>query len=386
MIENDFNLIDLYCGCGGFGLGAHLAGFNVKLAVDLDATLSSAYKKNFPNTDVKNYDLASTSTTQLLNDIDNTHISGVIGGPPCQGFSHIGKKDSSDPRNELLHHYFIHVQNIQPDFFIMENVPGLLSKDTRGQLDDAIAIVSSDYRIIGPIILDACDFGVPTSRKRAVVIGYRPEKVSHFDEADIKGLIGHQRTNIKEAIYGLPEPKNFATDDFGWAKIDKRTQQSIYAKQSMATPHGSFGDPDAIKKLKKGFVSGFMNTVHSDKVANRYNSITPGMVDKTSKSIRLKWTGLSPTLRAGTGSDKGSFQAVRPIHPQHGRVITVREAARIQGFPDWYVFHPTKWHSFRMIGNSVSPIFSKALLSFIRGQLISKRQSQAPLKYRQAAE
>ncbi|KAA1337570.1 DNA cytosine methyltransferase, partial [Escherichia coli] len=72
-----------------------------------------------------------------------------------------------------------------------------------------------------------------------------------------------------------------------------------------------------------------------------------------------------PTLRAGTGADKGSHQAVRPLHPDSGRVITVREAARLQGFPDWFCFHPTKWHSFRMIGNSVSPIVSKAILSKI---------------------
>ncbi|HFX4291534.1 TPA: DNA cytosine methyltransferase, partial [Escherichia coli] len=100
-------------------------------------------------------------------------------------------------------------------------------------------------------------------------------------------------------------------------------------------------------------------------VKARYSSILPGMVDPVSKSKCLLWDGLCPTLRAGTGSDKGSHQAVRPLHPEEGRVITVREAARLQGFPDWFVFHHTKWHSFRMIGNSVSPLMSKHIMGEI---------------------
>lgn len=121
--------------------------------------------------------------------------------------------------------------------------------------------------------------------------------------------------------------------------------------------------------LEEGYISGFMNTVHSDSVKKRYEEVEPGKMDYVSKSVKLKWNGQAPTLRAGTGSDKGSYQAVRPLHPDHGRVITVREAARLQGFPDWFVFHPTKWHSFRMIGNSVSPHLSHKILSLIKSKL-----------------
>jgi len=92
-------------------------------------------------------------------------------------------------------------------------------------------------------------------------------------------------------------------------------------------------------------------------------------MDKISKFPRLRWDGLCPTLRAGTDKHKGSYQAVRPIHPDEDRVITPREAARLQGFPDWFQFSPTKWHSFRQIGNSVSPFVGEAVLDVIRCKL-----------------
>ena len=117
--------------------------------------------------------------------------------------------------------------------------------------------------------------------------------------------------------------------------------------------------------MQQGLVTGFFSTKHTAAVEQRFSNVEQGKVDRISKYPRLKWDGISPTLRAGTGSDRGSFQAVRPIHPDDPRVITVREAARIQGFPDWFIFHPTKWHSFRMIGNSVSPVVSTHLLSKI---------------------
>ena len=94
--------------------------------------------------------------------------------------------------------------------------------------------------------------------------------------------------------------------------------------------------------------------------------LKPGEVDSVSKSYRLKYKGFCPTLRAGTGSDKGSYQAVRPLHPTENRVITPREAARLQGFPDWFQFHSTKWHSFRQIGNSVSPILAEHILRVVK--------------------
>lgn len=136
-----------------------------------------------------------------------------------------------------------------------------------------------------------------------------------------------------------------------------------------ALPPCGLGSKLAVEKLNQGIVSGNYETKHTNLVAQRYASIKPGKSDKISKSKRLEWEGFCPTLRAGTGSDRGSYQAVRPLHPKMGRVITVREAARLQGFPDWFLFHPTKWHSSRMIGNSVPPLLSQAILKILKSKI-----------------
>lgn len=108
---------------------------------------------------------------------------------------------------------------------------------------------------------------------------------------------------------------------------------------------------------------------HKADVVRRFATVMPGKMDTVGRHPRLAWDGQCPTLRAGTGADKGSRQAVRPLHPEEPRVITVREAARLQGFPDQHLFHPTIWHSFRMIGNSVSPILAEAVFRAIRDRL-----------------
>ena len=133
----------------------------------------------------------------------------------------------------------------------------------------------------------------------------------------------------------------------GYRRYRPRTRAGGYARR-MREPSGLF--------------TGHTKTQHSDTTLGRFAKLKPGKVDSVGRYPRLEWGGLCPTLRAGTGSDKGSYQAVRPVHPKEDRVITPREAARLQGFPDRFIFHPTVWHSCRMIGNSVSPILAEELL------------------------
>jgi DNA (cytosine-5)-methyltransferase 1 len=128
---------------------------------------------------------------------------------------------------------------------------------------------------------------------------------------------------------------------------------------------------DYARKLRSGakrFTS-HRRTAHRSEIAARFVNVPQGGIDKVGRHHRLRWDGQSPTLRAGTGFDRGRFQAVRPLHPDEPRVITVREAARLQGFPDWFRFHPTTWHSFRMIGNSVSPIAGTAILNLLKDRI-----------------
>ena len=362
-------LVDLFCGCGGFGLGGELAGFHSIAAVDIDQTLQSAYKKNFPNTKVINADISKLEKKDWENIIGKTKIDGVIGGPPCQGYSRMGVGDINDPRRQLLLEFFRHVNILQPKFFIMENVEGLLDKKNRSQLDIALKTVDKKYKILSPIIIDASKCGAPTIRKRVIVIGYDPLAIHELTHGLFK--FNEIPVTVVDAIYDLANPISQSKDvnDLGFASYKKTITISEYAKKMRLPPPKHLGTNEAKLELKFQRSSGYFETIHASHVKERYKNVIPGKTDPVSRSKKLHWEGFSPTLRAGTGSDKGSHQAVRPLHPEEGRVITVREAARLQGFPDWFTFHPAKWHSFRMIGNSVSPIVSNKILSIIHEKI-----------------
>ncbi len=366
MSSNSASLIDLFCGCGGFSLGAELAGFHSLAAVDIDPMLQSGFKKNFPRTKAIQGDVGQISRSDWRQIIGDVRPDGIIGGPPCQGFSRIGKRSKDDPRNTLIHHFYRHVEELQPKFFLMENVEGLLDEGSRDVLMSAIERVTGRYNILGPLVVNAADFGAATSRRRVIVVGYNPNDCDPLTVEQLLPTIGKYAT-VADAIADLPVPIEVSDDseDFGWARYPNISSGNLssYARALRSAPPEGLGWAEAIQWHEKKFVSGLFETRHTAAVAKRYSKIENGKRDPISRSQRLEWNGQCPTLRAGTGAEKGSFQAVRPLHPCEARVITVREAARMQAFPDWFVFHPTKWHSFRMIGNSVSPSVSYGLLS-----------------------
>lgn len=373
-MEQNLKIVDLFCGCGGFGLGAKQAGFDVVVAVDIDETLQSAYKRNFPKTRVVTGDLSVMDENSWSILLAKEKIDGVIGGPPCQGYSRMGKNDVTDPRRSLLYHFFRTVNIIQPKFFIMENVEGLLDDGNIQELESAISSVDRKYKLLGPILLDASALGAPTKRKRVVVIGVDPKFIEPIEIEHFSSVAGVP-INVRDAIgdLGSVVKQSKDEDNFGWSPYKNVKKLSTYAEQMRSLPPENLGWSDAVKMLKEGKTSGHFETIHTEKVKKRYKEVAPGNTDKISRAKKLQWSGLCPTLRAGTGSDKGSHQAVRPLHPTEARVITVREAARLQGFPDWFTFHKAKWHSFRMIGNSVSPPVSKAVLTIIKNNFLKSQ-------------
>ncbi len=348
------NLVDLFCGCGGFSLGAHQAGFDVKAAFDLDPTLTSSYRSNFPGTDLQLRDVA-TLTGVEIEGIVGGKVDGLFGGPPCQGFSDIGRRDPNDPRRRLLLDFFRLVDELRPAFFVMENVRGLTHKNSRSLLDEGIARVSDHYAILGPVLLDAADFGAATSRTRLFVMGFDAKRCPPLTMRDLQ----ERRAEPVTVSAAIGDLENAALIDdpaggFDVWRVKKRGRLSPYA-HALRSSDGSF--------------TGHRRTNHTPDTVARFATVVPGKHDPVGRHYRLKWEGQCPTLRAGTGSDRGSYQSVRPLHPDEPRVITVREAARLQGFPDAHLFHPTVWHSFRMIGNSVSPIMSRAIFNAIRLKL-----------------
>jgi DNA (cytosine-5)-methyltransferase 1 len=347
-------LVDLFCGCGGFSLGAHRAGFEVSAAFDLDPTLTSSFERNFPKTKLLVEDVAFL-TGDRLNNLVGEEVSGIFGGPPCQGFSSIGRRDKNDPRRLLLGHFFRIVDEVRPKFFVMENVRGLAFSDSLTSLETSIEPLTAFYNILGPIVLDAAEFGAATRRKRLFVIGIRSDCGNSISEADIRSFERPSAT-VRDAISDLDSARSLkrGSGQFDQWRVPRRGKLSHYAE---------------MLRSADGIFTSHRKVTHKQEVAARFAEVLPGSTDKVGRHPKLAWDGQCPTLRAGTGPDKGSRQAVRPLHPEYPRVITVREAARLQGFPDGHLFHPTHWHSFRMIGNSVSPLVAEAVFRAIKSKL-----------------
>lgn len=350
-------LLDLFCGCGGFALGARQAGMRTALAVDVDPILSFPYLMNASSARLLLTDIAKLKASHIRTYVGP--IDGMFGGPPCQAFSNIGLRDKADTRRNLLVDFFKLVKELRPPFFVMENVPGLGQGEAKALLEFGISQVSNYYNLLGPIILDAADFGAATRRERLFVIGMEKNNAEAVTKEDIEKLKKRPVT-VKQAIGDLKGAAYLRDDDreYDVWKIDGRRTASDYAKRLQS---------------KSGEFTGHRVTEHTADVKRRFSKVQPGKIDKIGRHPRLAWDSQCPTLRAGTGTERGSFQSVRPIHPEEDRVITVREAARLQGFPDDFRFHPTTWHSFRMIGNSVSPIIAHAIFSVIAQKIDTRR-------------
>ncbi|WP_428115076.1 DNA cytosine methyltransferase [Candidatus Poriferisodalis sp.] len=360
------SVVDLYCGAGGFSLGAWLAGFEVLAGIDNDPDVTSKFENNFPNSKLCLADLDTDEIQVNLNRVANRHIVGVVGGPPCQGISLIGRRDITDERNRLVVRFFQHIAKIRPNFFVMENVPALGSDAYSGLLEEALGQVPSSYSVLKPMLLDAGKFGAATRRKRFVIVGYDPSRVDRVTEAQFEPPSLTTLVTVQDAIADVPRPQSvYENVALPYREIESI---SLYAKQMRACPAAELGSALSREYCLTGRVTGNSGTRHSAEVQRRFAHTVPGAIDPISRYVRLQWDRPAPVLRAGTGRDRGSYQAARPIHPAEPRVITVREAARIQGFPDWFQFSETKWHSHRMIGNSISPLFGAALLSVFRSR------------------
>lgn len=362
-------VIDLFSGVGGLSLGAARAGFSLAASAELDPIASKSHADNFPNAKHIERDVAQLSGHELLeaSGVSRGKLAGLIGGPPCQGFSLIGRRDQADPRNDLFGHFFRLVAETLPAFYLAENVPGILSSNNRGFIDQAMSVLPKRYVRLEPIRVAANHYGAATTRTRVFFIGYDPDRLGITKEADFAPDPNLTSTLVRDALLGLTSVKShWQTEEQSWRPVRKLPDTEFGKRVFDMVPPG-VGNPDALESLnKKSIASGFLGTEHTAETVKRFSRLRPGEIDSVYRSPRLRLDGFCPTLRAGTNSDKGSYQAVRPIHPRSPRVISPREAARLQGFPDWFVFNPTKWHAFRQIGNSVSPIVAEHLIGILR--------------------
>ena len=354
--------IDLFAGCGGMSLGLEAAGFDNAIAVEFDAVHSLVHHFNFPYCQTICRDIAKVTSREILDLLKlkgyATDVSLIAGGPPCQGFSLIGKRQIDDPRNSLVFQYLRIVKEIKPKYFIFENVPGMATGKHKQFLEELISEFEAiGYTINQPIkILDASEYGAPQKRRRLILIGSRKDVTMATYPAVLSGEKS-AFTSVYDAISDLELIPAFIGTDLGIpaSKLDysgKRKKYSVQPRDIFKLCHQRTVDTK---------IYGHIGSVHTQKSIDRFILTEPGTVERKSRFLKLSPTGLCNTLRAGTNSDKGAYTAPRPIHYYIPRCITVREAARLHTFPDWFQFHRTIWHGFREIGNAVIPLLSKEL-------------------------
>jgi DNA (cytosine-5)-methyltransferase 1 len=350
--------IDLFAGAGGLSLGFEQAGFDMVAAVDIDPIHCAAHKFNFPQATTLCKSVIDLSGAELRRQsgLGSRDIDVVVGGAPCQGFSMMGKRALDDPRNQLIHHFVRLVLELEPKYFVFENVKGLTVGKHCQFLEEVIQAfqqggysVASDYQV-----LNAADFGVPQDRRRLFLFGARK------DHSIPTYPTPTGRTTVREAIHDLPEAEDYPElwqRDWATVKYGRRALYAARLRCETIDP-ADFSHP---RTFDSNVMTSALLTQHSALSRKRFAATEPDDVEPVSRFKKLSLDGLCNTLRAGTASDRGAFTSPRPIHPVASRVITVREAARLHSYPDWFRFHNTKWHGFRQIGNSVPPLLARAV-------------------------
>ena len=349
--------VELFCGVGGMTLGFERAGFKVAAAVDSDAINVEYHALNFPKCKAIRGDLTGMAGAEIrsASGIGDKSISVVFGGPPCQGFSLIGKRNAKDKRNQLIFRFIALVAELNADYFVMENVRGLTVGHAREMLASFVRRAKRmGYDVVEPVrVLDASEHGVPQRRQRVFVLGYKRGLAPPVYPEKFAGI----PPTVLDALGDLPDIDGH-TQLFESDTIEVQLgQPSDYARELRK---GKGAMPAAVNGHKVA-LSGCLLTRHSPATTARFSRTKPGHTEPVSRFHRLDPNGVASTLRAGTGPERGSYMAARPIHPVSNRCITTREAARLHSYPDWFRFHPTKWHGFRQIGNSVPPSLAQAV-------------------------
>lgn len=368
------NVIDLFAGCGGLSLGFEMAGFNIPLAIEKDEWASETYRKNHPSTQVITGDITQIIDLENLVSKENLPIDGIIGGPPCQGFSLSGNRDKNDPRNSLFMEFVRFVNYFKPKFFAMENVSGILSMKTK-ENKNVKDLILSEYDKAGYNVkickLNAAEYGVPQSRLRIVFIGIRKD-LPFIEEkiGPVPFLFGKDQITIEQAIMDLPQIDSGEGQEF----IEySQTPQSDYQKWARTNSTGVYNHI-AMRHTKR-LVERFKNIDFGQSVADvdeRYQQRKRGDASKISGKV-FSQNNMRPYPDKPSPTVPASFQS-NFIHPFLNRNYTAREGARLQSFPDTYMFCGKRttmsWEKnlsqYQQIGNAVPPLLAKAIANNIQ--------------------
>lgn len=354
--------IDLFAGAGGLSLGLEQAGFDVIAAVEIDPIHSCVHEYNFPKCAVLAHPIEKISGDDIrkaANLPNTTTIDLVAGGAPCQGFSLIGQRALDDPRNQLVKHYIRIIDELKPNYCLFENVKGLTVGKHKEFLNEIIQELEAiGYDIVKPWqVLNAKDFGVPQSRERLFLLGTR----KGLTQPEYPNSEEFTPVNCEQALGDIPDAELFVELESSDSVPFKYVKRASGYSSLMRCTNDEAWKLGHKRNWNSKVLTGSLRTNHTEISRRRFSETPAGKVESVSRLFKLPPNGVSNTLRAGTDSARGAFTSPRPIHYNFDRCITVREMARLHGFPDWFRFHETKWHGARQIGNAVPPQLAYAL-------------------------
>ncbi|QQP89834.1 DNA cytosine methyltransferase [Skermanella sp. TT6] len=331
--------IDLFCGAGGLSLGLSRAGFRVVSALDNDPVAARTYRRNLgDHINVAQIEDVSADDMLALTGIRRGELSLLAGGPPCQGFSLQRRGDRKDPRNGLVLEFVRLVEELRPQLFLMENVGGLLSKHGKPFLRELSLRAWHLGYVVQVALLDAVDYGVPQYRQRAFLVGEQSnDGIARFKFPD--PVSRAKRATVRDAIGDLPSPlaDGSVHPDFPNHYREARLSALNIERIKHVPPGG--GREHLPEELQLA--------CHRNNPGHRHMDVYG----------RLAWDEPSVTLTARFDS----FTRGRFGHPVEHRSLTIREGARIQTFPDTFVFEGNREDGARQVGNAVPPLFAQRL-------------------------
>ena len=350
------NVIDLFSGCGGLSRGFMDAGCKILLGVDIDQAALNTFERNHSGAIALKGSLADAPTFKKMTElIGNKPVDLIVGGPPCQGFSLTGPRNFDDERNKLYLSYIKAVKLFKPKGFIIENVPGMATL-YKGEVKDEILrrFAKMGYNIKCQVLC-AADYGVPQIRRRLVFIGIRKEygEVSFPDPT----LTPEHYITSREAIDDLPSLVCTMGDEVSKYERAAKTpyQKLMRGECNVLSNHTATAHKDFVVKVISQVPEG-----------GNYKDLPKGVGEH--RKFHMAWTrcdGHKPSRTIDTGH-RNYF------HYEYNRIPTVRESARLQSFPDDFVFTGTRTEQYRQVGNAVPPILGKALALHLKKLLGAK--------------
>jgi DNA (cytosine-5)-methyltransferase 1 len=378
--NHTYRAVSLFSGCGGFCEGVRLAGFEALAAVEKDRFAAETYRHNFPEVPLFEGEIedfrrpnaqAWEDEKHRFSALDKAPIDFVFGGPPCQGYSQIGTRDIDDPRNVLYGQFVRMLRELQPRVFVMENVPNmLLLRKGMFKTRALAALRRAGYKNCDVRVLHATSFGVPQLRKRAVFFGIRDDAGFPFSAGEWLELLAQTQhrpeSTVWEAIADLP--KTVSADNTPLA-YPKRASPSETAREMRLDCDGQYYT--AAGKLARAGGAARLHNHHTKEIQDRRRALIallePGLKgDSLPKDV---WDGLRPEKWRRLHPDRPAYTILAQmhrdlsewVHPKYERWITVREAARLQGFHDGFVFKSSEWQMLKQIGNAVPPLLARAV-------------------------